>query len=339
MVNTASEFLKNDFKVKIGNPSLISAYDEVRYTDPEERNLKNIDDLWGKTKSRPIVLFFYGRRGQGKTLAMTSIAKMIASKWAKLGMKDHQVFSNYGTDFSISSPYMLDEIIEFPNWAKNGLLCIDEVGSAFPSARAMSTVNVLFTNMLTQLRKRKLEVCFTTQFPQMISYGVLTQVDLFVLCESIKGGRSIRLYFFDHWGQYTSKMWQKKFPQPKHEADWILTLHNTDKIWGSYNTEEVIASLQSTSRTQIIEDQYHFQSTIPDKNDTFNQLTDDDPVKNLIIQTWNGTIKNDPSGLVRVLKKRGIGNIETVKDLDPYLSELGWSLITENNKIWAVKND
>ena len=93
----------------------------------------------------------------------------------------------------------------------------------------MSSINVLFTNMLTQLRKRKLEISFTTQFPQMISYGVLTQVDLFVLCEKVAGGRAIKLYIFDHWGQWTGKTWKKNFPQPKWEADWVKTILNQVK--------------------------------------------------------------------------------------------------------------
>ena len=90
-------------------------------------------------------------------------------------------------------PFLIDEMIQFPSWLRDGTVCIDEVGSAFPSVRAMSTINVLFTNMLTQLRKRKLEISFTTQFPQMISYGVLTQVDLFILCEKVANGRAVTL--------------------------------------------------------------------------------------------------------------------------------------------------
>ena len=174
----------------------------------------NTFDLKGETKiveplnlvppkaSQPLVIFFFGRRGEGKTLAMTTIAKLMKERYLRRG-HNNEVYSNYWTSFGKWSPWLVDQLTEFPGWAKNGIIAIDEVSSAFPSARAMSQVNVLFTNMLTQIRKRNLECLFTTQFPSTVSHGLLMQVDLFIMCQKIKGGKAIKLYCFDFWGQWT----------------------------------------------------------------------------------------------------------------------------------------
>ncbi|MGE4582722.1 MAG: zonular occludens toxin domain-containing protein [Synechococcus sp.] len=317
----------------------------VQLYEEEDSSIKAPGDFYAKKNFQPIVTFFFGRRGQGKTLAMTTLAYMMAERYKKAGLHNHQVLTNYATSFSTFTPYLIDEMIQFPAWLKDGAVCIDEVQSAFPSARAMSSINVLFTNMLTQLRKRKLEISFTTQFPQMISYGVLTQVDLFVLCEKVAGGRAIKLYIFDHWGQWTGKTWKKNFPQPKSEADQIITLHNTDKMWGAYNTEEVVASFQSEHREQIIEDQYDFSANEPE----IEKPTAQDPIQKLIQIVGMTENKIDPYGILNQVKemvqKDESGELEQyaeitkIYDLKPYFEKEGYGFVRQGGKTWGVKND
>tara|TARA_B100000519_G_scaffold114773_1_gene99173 strand:- start:522 stop:1559 length:1038 start_codon:yes stop_codon:yes gene_type:complete len=302
--------------------------------------VKNPLDNYGQRNFQPLVTFFFGRRGQGKTLAMTALAYLMHERYKKAGLYNHKVLTNYATNFSEFTPYLIDEMIQFPTWLKDGTVCIDEVGSAFPSVRAMSTINVLFTNMLTQLRKRKLEISFTTQFPQMISYGVLTQVDLFILCEKIAGGRAVKLYIFDHWGQWTGNTWKKNFPQPKWEADWVKTIHHTDKMWGAYNTEEVIASLQSDSRSDIIDSQYDFNEKL-NSQVQIEPTNSENPVDQLIEIIASKEERIDPVGLLNQIKEMDEpykSEITKQSDLEPYLLKQGFSLKKINNKTWGIRN-
>ena len=310
------------------------------YSEVDDLKVKNPLDINGRKNFQPLVTFFFGRRGQGKTLAMTALAYLMHQRYQQSGLKNHKVLTNYATDFSTFTPFLIDEMIQFPSWLRDGTVCIDEVGSAFPSVRAMSTINVLFTNMLTQLRKRKLEISFTTQFTQMISYGVLTQVDLFILCEKVANGRAVKLYIFDHWGQWTGNTWKKNFPQPKWEADWVKTIHNTDKLWGKYNTEEVIASLQSDARNEIIDSQYDFTESFGDKTKPINPESEN-PVEQLIEIVSSKEDRLDPVGLLNQIKEMDEpykSEITKQSDLIPYLNKFGFELKRIGNKTWGVRN-
>ncbi len=225
----------------------------------------DLDSVIGVDKApgfndRPLVLFLMGRRGEGKTLAMTALARMQKSRFAKFRMPNgarKRVVSNYRVSFADrSDPYLLDDLIKFPEQARNLFICVDEVGSAFPNRRSLAAVNVDFSNFLTQIRKRNIEVCFTTQFPQVIDYQLLMQVDLFIRCEKFWGGRGVRLWYHDFWGQWTGKDHRKKWPPDKREWDWYNDLTGTDAVWGTYDTGELVAAINSSTRDQMIESQW-----------------------------------------------------------------------------------
>jgi hypothetical protein len=302
---------------------------------PQEKVIQPLA-IPGQKNFQPLVIFFYGRRGQGKTLAMTALAKLMWARY-KSQKKHREIMTNYWTDFSRSDPYIIDRLNDFPAWARDGMLCIDEVSTAFPSARAMANINLLFTNFLTQIRKRDVEVMFTTQFPSTVSHGLLMQVDLFVLCEKVQGGRGVKLYCFDYWGQWSGKFWKKRWPPLKEEADWSWTLHNTDRIWNSYSTGEVIASMYSETRDDVIAENWDFGNPA-DELPNIDIVAGDGPVDLLIRQTLRTTNKIDPDGLwaavsdndltAEVDSKAGLKVILTKHDLMP---------VTIEGKQWFVK--
>lgn len=290
----------------------------------------------GATQFQPLVIFFFGRRGQGKTLGMTAIGKIMAERYGRRNLKN-KVFSNYWTDFSHSDPYLVDKLNNFPEWAEDGIIMIDEVSSAFPSTRSMANVNVLFTNFLTQIRKRNMEIMFTTQFPSTVSHALLMQVDLFLLTEKIQGGRGIRFYVFDYWGQWTGKFNKKRWPPEKEEADWSWTLHNTDRIFGSYNTSEVVAAIHSDSRDDIIEAGWQFSTEEEEAAEEPEEDASHDEIDNIIIQSLRLGEKIDIDGLFQAIK---VGNpdgiIQRKTDLKPYWTKHGLTVVTIDKKQWAA---
>jgi len=289
----------------------------------------------GQKTFQPLVIFFFGRRGQGKTLAMTAIAKLMAERYRTRGLKN-TVLSNYWTDFSHSDPYLIDRLNDFPSWARDGVIAIDEVASAFPSVRSMAGVNVMFTNFLTQIRKRNMEILFTTQFPSTVSHSLLMQVDLFVLCEKIQGGRGVKLFCFDYWGQWTGKFWKKRWPPLKEEADWSWTLHNTDRVWGSYNTSEVVASIHSDSRDDVISEAWEFPDPAAELPDAESN-SDDDGVDMVIRRNMAIGEKIDVDGLMTLIRDNDPdGPIQKKSDLEPYWKKHGLTVLTIDKKQWAA---
>ena len=210
------------------------------------------EEVHVRRRFRPMVIMFIGRRGAGKSLAMTTLAYIQSRRYAAAGVA-FSVVSNYKLQFAThATPYLVEELTQFPPWARDLYVCIDEVATAFPSRRSLAGVNLLFANWLTQIRKRRCEVAFTTQFPQVLDYQVLLQVDLFIRCQERAAGRAVELYIYDWWGQWTGNDSRRPWP-PEHDTwDWNVTFLNTHRVWPLYDTEELVAPLWSSSREDMI---------------------------------------------------------------------------------------
>ena len=204
----------------------------------------------------PRVAILFGRRGQGKTLWLTTML-WILKEMARMNGTPRKVLTNYWTSFSdIASPYLLDDLQEFPDYAYNAIIGIDEIVDLLPSARAMSNFNLLSATFARQIRKRGCEIIAATQFPQELSRAILRQCDFFLETELIDNGKGVRTYWHDWWGQITGQYKQRYWPPERDSHDFAFTLWGTDQIFGHYRTEEVVASVYSENRDDIIEAQW-----------------------------------------------------------------------------------
>jgi len=218
---------------------------------------------------RPLVILFYGRRGKGKTLAMTSFAGFLGMAYLANHI-DFQIVSNYQVDFAdFCNPYLIDELIEYPEWAWRKLVLIDEAAASFPSRRSMANNNVMFSNFLTQIRKRAIEVMFTTQFPQVLDTQVLLQLDLAVECETVGNPpEAVNFFYHDFWGQWTGKNWRKTFPPEPGTHDWEGAVLGVRSVLGRYRTEEVIAPIQAKFRDLMLQREGWRENTAEDGLET-----------------------------------------------------------------------
>lgn len=236
------------------SPAPSAIFSRMDAAQVAEENLKLLlpKDIPHKKAFRPLCVMYIGRRGQGKSLAMTTTAHIMQQRYKEKKFR-YQVFTNYKCTFAqYTSPFLVDDLIGFPDWAENSHICIDEASAFAPSRRSMARDNLNFSNFLTQLRKLHSEIGFTTQFPQVMDIQLLLQVDLFIRCKLHDGGRAIELQVFDWWGQWTGKDGKKSWPPEPDTHDWVIWYHNTHTMWDKYDTDEVQAPIWSAQREDII---------------------------------------------------------------------------------------
>jgi hypothetical protein len=219
---------------------------------PDQDSLETPLSYRKPRKFHPLVLFFLGRRGAGKTLAMTYLALFMQAVYKRLG-SNRRIFSTYWLSFADESgPRMIDAIYANPFAYRNSIVLIDEVADFVPSKRAMAGFAVNFESWTRQIRKLGVEILMATQFPQDIMRGVLRQCDLFVRCRSVLEGLHVDLDIYDWWGNYTGDQRSKPWPPEPDTHDWEKTLVFTNQVWGMYDTDEWVSNRWSDYYEQQI---------------------------------------------------------------------------------------
>ncbi|MGI0011829.1 MAG: hypothetical protein ACREBU_00085 [Nitrososphaera sp.] len=270
-------------------------------------------------KFHPIVVMFIGRRGHGKSLAMSTTAHLQQRRYRQ-HRANFKVLSNYYLAFAdYQSPYLVEELTEFPEWGKNAYTCIDEVSGSFPSRRSMARINLNFATLLMQIRKRHCEVVFTTQFPQVMDVQLLLQVDLFVRCESHMDGRAIEMFVYDWWGQWTGKDFRKPWPPETGGHDWIIRYGNTDRMWGQYDTDQVIVPTWLKNRNEILSRTWDLDSDNVIEGEAVKPAIDfTQPRSPMVIMGGHDVIDSWLMSLPDVFSISG--QVRIAKQIDPNLS-------------------
>jgi|TARA_A100001037_G_scaffold302408_1_gene333958 hypothetical protein len=193
----------------------------------------------------PLAIMLMGPRGKGKTLAMTTLGRMLTYAYRDKGFEGYKTYANYPCDVvDVADGLLLQKLNDPRNHTiKNGLLLIDEIGTAAASTKWNTNENFSLNQFLVQLRKSKLEIVFTTQYPRGLDRGTLEQIDLFVECRKIK----------DYGIAFAVHDWKDAFiPQPKrkrpwppfwHEADWFYSWFGTQHTFNHYSTDAHVIPL------------------------------------------------------------------------------------------------
>ncbi len=207
----------------------------------------------------PLTMILSGRRGRGKTAALTFIGAFLGAHYESKGL-DIKIAANYNTEVATEGyamPDIVDQINQFPPWANDMLILIDEAAAYFPRRRSLARTNVDFSTFLQQIRKRDIELVFTTQFPGMLDDQMLVNIDLYSIASmwprsGWNAGRYVDLYVWDWHGQFTGNFARPTIP-PKGKPFLHKRLLNVNRIFGKYNTKEVIGAIWSDSRESITE--------------------------------------------------------------------------------------
>ena len=230
------------------------------------------DTLAETAEFNPVNVIFWGRRRQGKSLAMVCISKILWPSFAEAGWN---IKSNIQIDFADYCHPLLGTIIGNDLYqAQWSLLDIDEITELIPSRRSMSRVNVNSLSLMRQIRKLHCEILCTTQFPTDVDKAMLRQLDLWVLCRARipKDARwnpysaqraTVTLWVFDLHGQFSDKglfssSSRGYFPPPLSMTWKKIVLHNIHLAWDDYNTFETVVSEHSSesSRQKLVHRQW-----------------------------------------------------------------------------------
>jgi len=203
-----------------------------------------------------LVILLMGRRGQGKTALMTALMHNRMNKYRQTGYPGH-IFTNYDVKFLRSAPngqpidyyapFIIDTISAFPPWYHDGATFLDEVQTLATSRRSMSRGNVNLSGFMTQIRHRNMECTFTTQFPQVLDYQLLLQVDLFGRVNTTaryKNGfpAQLEVELYDYWGQFTGRDQRKRWPPDRDDMDQSRLINLSPSLIGTYEHHKIIAS-------------------------------------------------------------------------------------------------
>ena len=206
----------------------------------------------------PLTLMLAGRRGMGKTATLTFIAGFFEAHY-KAQNRDVKIASNFNCDYASdgwSDPMIVDYINGFPPDARDMLVLVDEAAAYFPRRRSLARTNVDFSTFLQQIRKRGIEMAFTTQFPGMLDDQMLINIDLYSLVSmwprsGPSKGRYVDIYVWDWHGQFTGQFTRPRIP-PDGPPTWRRRFHNVNRAaFGHYNTYEVIGAIWSHNRDSI----------------------------------------------------------------------------------------
>lgn len=231
----------------------------------------------------PMIVLFFGRRGDGKTLCMTTTLQIMLQSYIKNGRRfsnrhpnGFKLATNYHVQFAdFNDPHIVDMVSSYDDRMRRMVIGIDEILSYVPSRRSMARSNVDFANFLVQIRKLDIELLSTTQRPQNIDSQMLDQIDLFVApilfnkqwvperaqWSHKKTGKMIlrptscRLLVWDWWGTYTGKQYAKRWPpQVSGEPpDNHIDYHGIHELFSWFSTKEQVPSMWHANREDVLQ--------------------------------------------------------------------------------------
>lgn len=205
----------------------------------------------------PIAAMLMGRRNVGKSLAMTLFAHAMMERYQRWA-PHFKLMTNYTTSFAIVNPFLVDDTMGLPKWARNLYVAIDEISLACRSRRSMSTRALNFTNFLTIIRKRRIEPIFATQFPAQIDKDLIIQVDLFLDVEQLGSPYHLLFKVYDWWGQWSGNRRWKRFPPLDSDVDGTFEVIHDGSIFHMFDTDQVPDSvyLDDETRMRLVQQEF-----------------------------------------------------------------------------------
>ena len=261
-----------------GRPNHFLMKRELRRAQEEAHEIGGVKDMGDPSQfysqSDTSLSVFFGSRGKGKTAAMTYFADFCKRRSERLMRQrgystfERRVFSNIYIQFAHRhSPTIYHDLQKFdeikaergsggPMDFIGGILLMDEIADVAPAMRTNSGDSMGLSNALRMLRKLKLEMFACAQFPTELGRVSLRQVDFFIqpeiirrrLTEDRETGKlrktaDLRTYWYNWNGTFTNKpRFGEKFPPHPDTADRTIVYPDLGRIWGKYNTDELVLS-------------------------------------------------------------------------------------------------
>jgi hypothetical protein len=111
-------------------------------------------------------------------------------------------------------------------------------------------------------------------------------------------------------------------------------------MFGSYRTDEVVASVFSDTRDDVISQQYQFEDESRVEAQEITPADPDDPIDQVIVQLVSTSNHIDVRGVLTHIKDSEIDkSVRALKDLEPYFQRYGFEYQRINSKTYAVKGE
>lgn len=137
------------------------------------------------------IIAVLGNRGDGKTLTLTTLGKQYESQGIN-------VFANYKLIDTNYKQITFEKIAEFPSWLKDGVILMDEAHIGLDSYAFFNKRVKDITKFVTQLRKRRLVLYYTTQVFKTVALRLRQQTDYIVDCRKTDIEGIVELFVFDY---------------------------------------------------------------------------------------------------------------------------------------------
>lgn len=205
----------------------------MQMIDNETRELKDLPKTGNNPTANKLlldstVIGLHGFRGSGKSLLA---AYLCAHAHYTFGTKIfHNNVLNFGELIEV------EDLIELTEDVSNAIIFIDEIQTIGDSVRATSTLSYLFTQMLMQLRKRKIIIIWTSQNLRQINSRILWQTDFLVECKTPPTENAGKIVFFNIVSNGTVA------PEGQNKKG---TLYRADRFWKMYDTGAIVDSTKS----------------------------------------------------------------------------------------------
>lgn len=181
---------------------------------------------------RTPIVGILGKRGSGKTLLLTYLL------WYYAKRESLPIFTNYGADIpnmectTMDTAFMksfFDTKGEAFLSMKGGLIGIDEFPVFLDAYDFRTKASKVFSYFVVQTRKRNVSLFYTAQQPRLVPIRIRDNTDLFIY-PRLEG----TTLFYDVYD------YEAPFMSFKH----TLQIPRIDKIFGWYDTEQIIQTLE-----------------------------------------------------------------------------------------------
>ena len=155
-----------------------------------------------------------------------------AFKFASEGWK---VYSNF--EIGIAELISSDDILAIDKHSeiKNCVLCIDEIQIFFDSRRSMKKVNINFSHMLMQLRKRNIILLCTTQFQNSVDLRFRNHVDIIARPKFIKKYELCEVKYID-----ATAFQDEMYMYDNQKNSFVTIIYDATQIYDKYDTNTLI---------------------------------------------------------------------------------------------------
>ena len=203
-----------------------------------------------------------GRRGSGKSLVGCHFCAQAAKKGRRIyfsppGLLTLGENGRAGFPPETTIPLDLEALVMLDEELTDALIFLDEIQVLLNSRRSMTFGNYMLSNFLTQIRKRRATLLYTSQFAHSLDFNLREQTDVHMQCRALVDGEVIEVMARDTWGTISKTPFVLN-QRMDTRAKALFTLRHGRSLWHLYDTNAVqsVATTLGITKDAVVS-KYH----------------------------------------------------------------------------------